>query len=145
MKLNEHNTIKLCLILFLVLFLSIYFIETNYELEVIQISNITNQDIEKTVKVEGKIIRQKNFNTTTFIEIKDNTSTIKGIIFDKVKLNNTLEYEIIGKVTMYKNELELKLTRTISLRGSVKTIFKAFEFDRAQDNVRYTIGFSWFL
>jgi len=41
--------------------------------------------------------------------------------------------------------LELKLTQTISLRGSVKTIFKAFDFDKAKDNVQYTVGFSWFL
>ena len=61
MKLNEHNTIKLCLILFLVLFLSIYFIETNYELEVIQIENITSLDIEKTLKIKGEIISQSNF------------------------------------------------------------------------------------
>ncbi len=41
--------------------------------------------------------------------------------------------------------LELRLTRTISLRGSVKTIFRAFDFDRARDNVQYLIGFSWYL
>ncbi len=41
--------------------------------------------------------------------------------------------------------LEIMLTRTFSLRGSVKTIFKAFEFDRAQDNMNYLFGFSWYL
>lgn len=41
--------------------------------------------------------------------------------------------------------LELRLTQTVSLRGSVKTIFRAFDFDRAQDNVRYLVGFSWYL
>ena len=41
--------------------------------------------------------------------------------------------------------LEIMLTRTFSIRGSVKTIFKAFEFDRAQDNLKYLVGFSWYL
>ena len=41
--------------------------------------------------------------------------------------------------------LELRLTQRVSLRGSVKTIFKAFEFNRAQDNIRYLVGFSWYL
>lgn len=41
--------------------------------------------------------------------------------------------------------LEMRITRRISLRGSVRTTFKAFDFDRAQDNVRYMIGFSWYL
>ncbi|MAF77581.1 MAG: hypothetical protein CME60_05410 [Halobacteriovoraceae bacterium] len=41
--------------------------------------------------------------------------------------------------------LEIMLTRRFSLRGSVKTIFKAFEFNRAQDNMNYLFGFSWYL
>lgn len=41
--------------------------------------------------------------------------------------------------------LEMRITRRISLRGSVRTTFKAFDFDRAQDNVRYMFGFSWYL
>ncbi|MCF8060328.1 MAG: hypothetical protein K9K67_13585 [Bacteriovoracaceae bacterium] len=41
--------------------------------------------------------------------------------------------------------LELRLTNTVSLRGSVKTIFRAFDFDKAQDNIRYLLGFSWYL
>jgi hypothetical protein len=41
--------------------------------------------------------------------------------------------------------LEIMLTQTFSIRGSVKTIFKAFEFNRAQDNMKYLVGFSWYL
>ena len=41
--------------------------------------------------------------------------------------------------------LELMLTRVFSIRASLKTIFKAFEFNRAQDNLQYMIGFSWYL
>lgn len=41
--------------------------------------------------------------------------------------------------------LQLKLTKFLSLKGSVKTIFKAFETDKARDNVKYLVGFSWML
>jgi hypothetical protein len=41
--------------------------------------------------------------------------------------------------------LNIKMTRTISLRASAQTIFKAFDFNRAQDNVKYLLGFSWYL
>jgi len=41
--------------------------------------------------------------------------------------------------------LEMRITSRISLRGSVRTTFRAFDFDKAQDNVRYMIGFSWYL
>ncbi len=77
----------------------------------------------------------KDSTTATF---RNNTT---GNIFDVSDTPSKLRDDsVFGSFN-----LELKLTRTISLRGSVKTIFKAFEFDRAQDNVRYTIGFSWFL
>jgi hypothetical protein len=41
--------------------------------------------------------------------------------------------------------LNIKLTRMISLRASAQTIFKAFEFNEAQYNMKYLVGFSWYL
>ena len=39
--------------------------------------------------------------------------------------------------------LKIKLTRGFSIKGSVKTIFKAFEWNEAKDRLRYSLGFSW--
>jgi hypothetical protein len=39
--------------------------------------------------------------------------------------------------------LQFKLTETLSLKGSVKTIFRAFEFNEAKNNLKYLFGFSW--
>ena len=39
--------------------------------------------------------------------------------------------------------LQLKLTDQFSLKGSVKTIFPAFEFNKAKDDLKYLAGFSW--
>ncbi len=107
MKLKEYNIIKFCLILFLILFLCIYFIELHFELETIKIKNISTKDIGKTLKIKGKIIELNNFKNTTFIKIKDNSSIIKGILFDKIILDKKINYEFIGKVSIYENELEL--------------------------------------
>lgn len=41
--------------------------------------------------------------------------------------------------------LKLNLTSRLSLNGSVNTLFKAFETDRAKDNLKYMVGFSWIL
>jgi len=41
--------------------------------------------------------------------------------------------------------LEVMLTRVFAIRGTIKTIFKAFEFNRAQDNMKYLVGFSWYI
>lgn len=39
--------------------------------------------------------------------------------------------------------LQLKLTERFSLKGSVRTLIPAFEFDKAKDNLKYLVGFSW--
>jgi hypothetical protein len=39
--------------------------------------------------------------------------------------------------------LQLKLTERFSLKGSVRTLFPAFEFSKAKDNLKYSAGFAW--
>lgn len=39
--------------------------------------------------------------------------------------------------------LELKITRGLSLKGSVRSVFPAFEFKRAGENLKYMAGFTW--
>jgi hypothetical protein len=39
--------------------------------------------------------------------------------------------------------LQLRLTERFSLKGSVKSLFPAFEFNKAKDNLKYLVGFSW--
>ncbi len=39
--------------------------------------------------------------------------------------------------------LELRLIKHMALRGSVQTVFPAFEFDKMKDYQKYTAGFTW--
>ena len=39
--------------------------------------------------------------------------------------------------------LQLRMTERLSLKGAVKTLFPAFEMDKARDNIKYSVGFSW--
>jgi len=39
--------------------------------------------------------------------------------------------------------LQIKLTERFSLKGSVRTLFPAFELNKARDNVKYLVGFAW--
>jgi hypothetical protein len=41
--------------------------------------------------------------------------------------------------------LQILLTQRFSLKASAHTIFPAFEFNRAQYNMKYLVGFSWYL
>ncbi len=39
--------------------------------------------------------------------------------------------------------LQIKLTERFSLKASVRTLFPAFELNKAKDNLKYLAGFSW--
>lgn len=39
--------------------------------------------------------------------------------------------------------LQVKLTERFSLKGSVKTLFPAFDFNKAKNNIKYLVGFAW--
>ena len=39
--------------------------------------------------------------------------------------------------------LQIKLTDRFSLKGTMKTLFPAFSFNKAKDNLKYSFGFSW--
>ncbi|MFG1484381.1 hypothetical protein ABMA79_01525 [Halobacteriovorax sp. HFRX-2_2] len=39
--------------------------------------------------------------------------------------------------------LKMMLTRTFSIKGSVRTVFRAFKFEEARDQLSYSAGISW--
>lgn len=39
--------------------------------------------------------------------------------------------------------LQFKMTERLSLKGSVKTLLPAFDYNKAKDNLKYAVGFSW--
>lgn len=41
--------------------------------------------------------------------------------------------------------LQFNLTQTMSLSASVRTVFPAFEFEKAQDYLKYTVGLTWLM
>jgi hypothetical protein len=39
--------------------------------------------------------------------------------------------------------LQLHFTEALSFKAAVKTLFPAFEFNKAKENLKYSVGFSW--
>jgi hypothetical protein len=35
------------------------------------------------------------------------------------------------------------MTERLSLKGSIKTLLPAFNFDKAKDNLKYSVGMAW--
>lgn len=73
-------------------------------------------------------------------DISVENTTTKAV--QKVYLNETKQRynSVFGSFT-----LQLKLTDRFSLKGSVRTLFPAFEMNKAKDNLKYLVGFSWII
>jgi hypothetical protein len=69
----------------------------------------------------------------------ENTTTS---VLQKVNLSETKQRynSVFGSFT-----LQLKLTERFSLKGTIRTLFPAFEYNKAKDNLKYLVGFSWIL
>lgn len=108
MQLNNRELIKISIVGFLLLFITIYYLDQNYELERTYISKLSLKNINDVVRVEGKIRKQSLMNETLFLEIFDPTGKINGVIFDaKEKFDSDLDYIFEGKVTLYNKNIEL--------------------------------------
>lgn len=67
----------------------------------------------------------------------ENTTT-KSLITVKLAETKQRYNSLFGAFT-----LQLKFSERFSLKGTVKTLFPAFEYNKAKDNLKYLIGFSW--
>lgn len=74
----------------------------------------------------------------TFINYSDSASGSSGSIQDS---ESSARYDSVQAAF----SLQFFLSQRFSLKGSVRTIFPAFDFEKASDDIKYTIGISWFL
>ena len=78
-------------------------------------------------------------------EILDKTSYLFRDDSDGSTFSSTESPTKSREDSFYANfSLQIKLTRAISLQGSVQTVVPSFDFDKARDNLKYLAGFSWF-
>lgn len=67
----------------------------------------------------------------------ENTSTLARTVVSGGETKQRID-SVFGTFS-----LQLRLTERLSLKGSVKTLFPAFKFNKVRDNVKYAFGFSW--
>ena len=78
-------------------------------------------------------------------EILDKTSYVFRDDSDGSTFTSTESPTRSREDSFYVNfSLQIRLTRALSLQGSVQSVMPGFEFDQARDNLRYLAGFSWF-
>lgn len=76
------------------------------------------------------------------------TNNATATIVDKSNNDDTTIYKTGDSVYTYDSmfgafALKLRLTKTMALKGSVKTSFKAGEWNQAKDQMQYMAGLSW--
>lgn len=93
-----------CIGTFLILLLSEY-----QEIELTKIRDISREQLETRVKVEGVLLSIKETPGLYIMKIRDSSASIPVIIFkeEPLKLKTGDNIELIGKLTEYKNELEI--------------------------------------
>ncbi len=107
MKITQIQLIKISISLFLLLFLLIYYLDENLEIQKTNIEEINKKNLNQKIKIVGNVSDIKYIKNHIFLNIKSNNSSIKGIIFNSEKIIIEKEYHIEGKITIYKEELEI--------------------------------------
>ena len=91
------------------------FLSQTLEPKKISISDITKDFLGEKVSVEGKIISLKQYNDKTFqvLIIKDSTGNITAIANSErgFRINNSINYTIIGEVQEYNNSLRISISK----------------------------------
>lgn len=107
---NDRILFKACLTISLLGIISLFVLSELITLPTREISQITKKDLDKQVKVIGKVTNTKDLPGIFLFTLEDKKSQIKIILFKEGKINiqkNSI-LEIQGKVTEYKGELEIE-------------------------------------
>ena len=108
---------KICLVLSLIGILVLLFLSAKLEPQQKNISEITNADFNKEIKIIAKISSIREFPDKNFqiMTLKDETGNITAISSSNshIELNRTKEYAIIGRVQEYNRTLQLNINRIL--------------------------------
>lgn len=110
-----ENRQKLFLALSLITIFFLLFLSTVIQPQQLAISDITKTNLNQFVKVAGKITSQRNYEGKDFqvLVIKDKTDSIQVTTNakNKIELNYSLNYTIIGTVTEYNQTLQISANK----------------------------------
>ena len=115
---NKSEKNLLLFIITLGIFL-LFFINILLEPKILTITEILNQEVETKIKIFGEIKKITTNENITIINIKDETNSIKVILFEEIK--NLFIQDIIiveGIIIEYRGEVEInaeKITKITPL------------------------------
>ena len=112
-----ENLLKISLIISLLGILVLLIISNEISPELIKIKDIDDTMIYKNVKIQGnlvKAIKPTKGSDFQILTINDSTGTIQVTLNTKQNFQNLTNLIIIGKVTEYKNKLQINAEKIMS-------------------------------
>lgn len=111
---NDEKIFKISLITTIIGLVGIMILSGYVNPEKVTINQIDKSKIDNQVEIDATVtsVTQTKSNTK-IIELSDNTGSINMVIFPSTDFNTTIKKNqhltVIGKVTLYNNDLELIL------------------------------------
>lgn len=94
--------------------LILFVIVENTKIEEKTINNITDNDVEKTIKISGDITKVKTTNSATFLQVSQKNN-IDVVLFDAKNFSVGKKVEIIGKIEKSNNNYQI-IANEISIK-----------------------------
>lgn len=105
-----NRALKISLALSLIGILLLIFISSHIEPREVSIASITEEYLDKEVRITGQIDKIKNFKDNGFhiLEVSDSTGYIEVTASSSnLTVNKNLTYAIIGKVSEYNGTIQI--------------------------------------
>ena len=112
---QSKNLLKITLSISLIGILFLLFITNTQRPTLTNIENINNKLLNKNVKVQGEIFNIRSYEDSNFqvISIKDETGKIDVTINQILDLENNKNIIVIGKITQYKEFIQIQADKII--------------------------------
>mgnify|MGYP001587684887 CR=1 FL=1 len=109
---EDQTLLKLALIVSMTGILLLIFVSDIVEVKEYKITDLTRKDIEKDVKIRGKVTRVTETPGLLIFNIRDETGEVTAILFkeDPINITENQRLEIEGKVKEYKDKLEIEVS-----------------------------------
>lgn len=110
---QEITLLKISLISSIIGTIILIILSSTLEPKLIKIKNIKDLDLYKKIKIQGNITSIKNYNDFNILEINDNSGKINIIANGKLNLTKNQAITVTGKITEYKDELQLQAEKIL--------------------------------
>lgn len=91
--------------------LLIIFLANNLEPNISKISEIDERNLDEIVKIQGEIIKTKEYETLTIFTLDDGTGEIDVVYYSTLPFEENDTIEAMGKVVEYKGRIEIEANK----------------------------------